>query len=462
MSVHVSLDATTPIITTTPASSSSSPSSSGSGGGDYSSGCGGVTNSDPYEAKSGQDPSLDATIPRRTSLLKTNRPPKLLAVPSGGGPPPSSGTGVRGRVSRSAKPAAGAPLSANPGHRQSRSDAEDVLRDMRSRSVPSSPQNYAEQEKYGSGFLRTQMQQMDARLRDHAESKNNDEDIQWKKGGLIGSGSFGKVFMGMNTLTGELIAIKQVKVDSKDKESQLAQFESEIQLMRQLRHPNIVCLLGTQKQGRKLNIIMEYVPGSSLDALLDKFGALKEKVIKTFTRQILEALDYCHSHNVVHRDIKGKNILVDKCGTLKLADFGSAKQFENAMSNDAPSMNYNYTPLWTAPEVLKGDYNQKIDIWSTGCVMIEMATADKPWAEENFENPFRALYHIGNSEKIPVIPENLSDLGKEFLRLCLCRDPDNRPTAAELLVHPWLNANMDECASPLHSQGIGPSVDFRR
>lgn len=142
-----------------------------------------------------------------------------------------------------------------------------------------------------------------------------------------------------------------------------------------------------------MNILMEYVPGSSLDAILQKFGALDEQVMRTYTRQLLEALNYCHTNRVIHRDIKGKNILVDTHGTLKLADFGSAKQFVEAKA--APSLNYNYTPLWTAPEVLIGDYTFKIDIWSLGCVIIEMATAKQPWDEENFENPFRALYHIG-------------------------------------------------------------------
>jgi serine/threonine protein kinase len=93
----------------------------------------------------------------------------------------------------------------------------------------------------------------------------------------------------------------------------------------------------------------------------------------------------------------------------------------DALSKDAPSVNYNYTPLWTAPEVLVGDYNAKVDIWSLGCVIIEMASAKPPWSEENFENPFRALYHIGNSNSIPKIPDTLSEIAKDLVRLCLQR-----------------------------------------
>ena len=262
--------------------------------------------------------------------------------------------------------------------------------------------------------------------------------IEWKKGDLIGKGSFGKVYMGMNIVTGELIAVKQVRLLTSEELEQATAIQNEIALMENLRHPNIVCFLGTQRSGNKLNILMEFVPGKSLDSILEKFGALGEKVIRLYTRQLLEALAYCHANHVVHRDIKGKNILIDTKGNLKLADFGSAKRFQNVMSKDAPSLSYNYTPLWTAPEVLVGDYNSKVDVWSLGCVIIEMAAAKPPWSEQNFENPFRALYHIGNSDSIPAIPDTLSEEGKAFVRQCLIRDPDLRPTAAEMLKHDWV------------------------
>jgi hypothetical protein len=265
------------------------------------------------------------------------------------------------------------------------------------------------------------------------------EKIVYRKGALIGQGAFGKVFEAMNLSTGELIAVKQVTLDedSPSAAEALSEIENEINLMRKLRHRNIVRLLDTDREGNTLSILMEYVPGKSLDNLLQKYGSLGEPVIRNYTKQILLALAYCHSLNVVHRDIKGKNILVDKTGRLKLADFGSAKHFQN-MDYVAPTSSYNYTPLWTAPEVLVGDYNNKVDVWSLGCVIIEMASARAPWSEQNFENPFRALYHIGNSGSIPKIPDGLSPLGVEFVKLCLQRDPDKRPSALELINHKWL------------------------
>jgi len=231
-----------------------------------------------------------------------------------------------------------------------------------------------------------------------------------------------------------------VRLCNEDDVKQAEAIQSEISLLENLRHPNIVNLLGTQTSGGKLNILMEYVPGKSVDVLLASFGPFHEKVLKTYTQQLSSALAYCHANRVVHRDIKGKNILVDQAGVLKLADFGSAKRFTTDMSREAPSLNYNYTPLWTAPEVLVGDYNAKVDVWSLGCVIIEMATAKPPWSEQNFENPFRALYHIGNSNSIPKLPTNLSEAGMKLLKWTLTRDPDKRPSAAELLEDEWLRA----------------------
>eukprot|EP00462_Mataza_sp_D1_P027553 CAMPEP_0175174876 /NCGR_PEP_ID=MMETSP0087-20121206/32889_1 /TAXON_ID=136419 /ORGANISM="Unknown Unknown, Strain D1" /LENGTH=164 /DNA_ID=CAMNT_0016466421 /DNA_START=1 /DNA_END=496 /DNA_ORIENTATION=- len=154
---------------------------------------------------------------------------------------------------------------------------------------------------------------------------------------------------------------------------------------------------------------MEYVPGKSVDTLLEKFGAFDEQVTRSYTKQLLESLALWFSQ----------------------ANAGHA-------GKDAPSVSYNYTPLWTAPEVLQGDYNSKVDVWSLGCVVVEMASGKPPWSEENFENPFRALYHIGNSNKIPQIPQSMSEEAKDFVQFCLKRDPDERPTAKEMLSHQWM------------------------
>jgi hypothetical protein len=269
-------------------------------------------------------------------------------------------------------------------------------------------------------------------------SSSDDGQLKWRKGELIGKGSFGKVYMGM-LVTGGLIAVKQVELKSAEDTENAKQLSSEIRLMEKLRHPNIVTLLGTERTTTMFNILMEYVPGKSIDFLLDQFGPFHEETMRSYTVQLVSALEYMHRNDIIHRDLKGKNVLVDTNGNLKLADFGSAKQFDNILSKEAPSISYNYTPLWTAPEVLLGHYGRKVDIWSLGCVLIEMTTAQSPWAECNFDNPFRALYHIGNSNSIPRIPDTLSPIAKDFIRQCLVREPDKRPDAKDLMLHPFIS-----------------------
>ena len=108
-------------------------------------------------------------------------------------------------------------------------------------------------------------------------------------------------------------------------------------------------------------------------------------------------------------------------------------------------MNYAYTPLWVAPEVLTGRYNSAVDIWSVGCVVIELAAGKEPWAEMRFESTFAALYFIASHKDcMPVIPESLSAAGHDFIRCCLTRDADRRPTASQLLQHPFVTEEWEE------------------
>lgn len=195
--------------------------------------------------------------------------------------------------------------------------------------------------------------------------------------------------------------------------------------------------------------------GRSLAEHLKVFGPMSEEVMKKFLRQLLDALAYCHSHGIIHRDIKGKNILVGAGGVLKLCDFGSAKlMLDKTHAN--PTMNYGFTPLWLAPEFMTGAYNSKVDIWSLGCVCIEMASGKDPWSEMKFGHPFQALHHIGNSGEIPALPTELSAEGQQFVRLMLTRDPAQRPSAAQLLSHPYpLSASRCAATMPTSERWTG-------
>ncbi|XP_076932452.1 mitogen-activated protein kinase kinase kinase NPK1-like [Bidens hawaiensis] len=271
--------------------------------------------------------------------------------------------------------------------------------------------------------------------------------IRWRKGELIGCGAFGRVYMGMNLDSGELLAVKQVSVvvntASKDKtQAHIRELEEEVKLLKNLSHPNIVRYLGTAREEESLNIFLEFVPGGSISSLLGKFGSFPESVIRMYTKQILLGLEYLHKNGIMHRDIKGANILVDNKGQIKLADFGASKKVvELATMTGAKSMKG--TPYWMAPEViLQTGHSFSADIWSVGCTVIEMATGKPPWSQQYQE--VAALFHIGTTKAHPPIPDHLSSEAKEFLLKCLQKEPDLRPNASELLQHPFVTGEYNE------------------
>lgn len=259
-------------------------------------------------------------------------------------------------------------------------------------------------------------------------------EIKWEKGDLLGKGAFGMVYKGQLVPSGDLVAVKNVSPQDQEQRDMI---EKEIEVMSALRHPNIVTLLGIQRNGEQdLDIIMEYVPGKALDVELQRKLPLDDETMRFWTKQLVSALVYCHGRNVIHRDIKGRNILVNG-NQLKICDFGSAALLGQDVSK--ATEDYNYTPLWTAPEILTGEYDNRVDIWSLGCVLIEMGSGKEPWSEEEFENPFRALFTIGNTDKLPRLPENISAGCRDFTLQCLNRDPGLRPDARTLLKHEWLS-----------------------
>ncbi|XP_016189721.1 mitogen-activated protein kinase kinase kinase 3 [Arachis ipaensis] len=266
--------------------------------------------------------------------------------------------------------------------------------------------------------------------------ENNASNLsKWKKGKLLGRGTFGHVYLGFNSESGQMCAIKEVRVVSDDPTSKecLRQLNQEINLLNQLSHPNIVQYYGSELGEETLSVYLEYVSGGSIHKLLQEYGSFKEPVIQNYTRQIVSGLAYLHARNTVHRDIKGANILVDPNGEIKLADFGMAKLINSAAS----VLSFKGSPYWMAPEVVMNTngYGLPVDIWSLGCTILEMATSKPPW---NQYEGVAAIFKIGNSKDMPEIPEHLSDDAKSFIKLCLNRDPLARPTAQMLLDHPFI------------------------
>ncbi|KAI4383525.1 hypothetical protein MLD38_009354 [Melastoma candidum] len=271
---------------------------------------------------------------------------------------------------------------------------------------------------------------------------------KWKKGRLLGRGTFGHVYLGFNSEGGRMCAIKEVRVAPDDQSFRecLKQLNQEINLLSQLCHPNIVRYHGSELSEETLSVYLEYVSGGSIHKLLQEYGPFSEPVIRNYARQITSGLAYLHARNVVHRDIKGANILVDPTGEIKLADFGMAKHITSSSS----MLSFKGSPYWMAPEVVMNTngYNLAVDVWSLGCTILEMATSKPPWSQ--YEG-VAAIFKIGNSKDMPEIPDQLSSEAKSFIRLCLQRDTNARPTAQQLLDHPFIR---DQSTSKAPNSGI--------
>ena len=269
----------------------------------------------------------------------------------------------------------------------------------------------------------------------------------WIRGKLIGAGTFGKVNLAIDREDGEVFAVKSVQVNGRGvgTEVSLPALENEIELLQSLDSKYVVRCLGSDwtEEGGKLmrNLFLEYMPEGSLADFLKQFagaGALDEHLIRTYTRSIVEGIDYLHREGIVHCDIKGKNLLV-RNGNVKLTDFGSAKRVGTEIESEAMncSAKVNGTPLWMAPEVVRQvEQGLASDIWSLGCTVVEMATGRAPWS--NLSNPFVALYHIGCTDELPEVPASLSAEAHDFLGKCFQRDPRKRWTSSQLLQHPFL------------------------
>ncbi|KAJ0242349.1 Protein kinase domain-containing protein [Hirschfeldia incana] len=195
----------------------------------------------------------------------------------------------------------------------------------------------------------------------------------------------------------------------------------------------IVRYRGTAKNWSNFYIFLELVTQGSLLKLYQR-NQLSNSVVSTYTRQILDGLKYLHGEGFIHRDIKCANVLVDASGAVKLADFGLAKV--SKLNNIKSCWR---DPFWMAPEVINpkrtDGYGSSADIWSLGCTVLEMLTRQFPYS--NLENPFQALYRIGMGE-LSDIPDTLSLDARDFIIKCLKVNPDERPTVAELLTHPFV------------------------
>ncbi|TQB71211.1 hypothetical protein MPDQ_007741 [Monascus purpureus] len=268
------------------------------------------------------------------------------------------------------------------------------------------------------------------------------------RGQLIGKGTYGRVYLGMNADNGEVLAVKQVEInprlvgqDTDRVKEMVAAMDHEIDTMQHLEHPNIVQYLGCERGEFSISIYLEYISGGSIGSCLRKHGKFEESVVKSLTRQTLSGLAYLHDKGILHRDMKADNILLDLDGTCKISDFGISKKSDNIYGNDS-SNSMQGSVFWMAPEVIQSQgqgYSAKVDIWSLGCVVLEMFAGRRPWSKEE---AIGAIFKLGSLNQAPPIPDdvsmNISPEALAFMYDCFTIDTYERPTAETLLTqHPF-------------------------
>ena len=259
----------------------------------------------------------------------------------------------------------------------------------------------------------------------------------YKYGRIIGRGAFGKVNIGLNILTGRIVAIKSFNKKNIINESSKKKILYETNLMRGLFHPSVTKILETFESEKYMLIIMEYISGGNLQNFVKKRRKLCEKTAKILFRQIIQGIKYIHSRGIVHRDIKLENILLDLNNIIKICDFGVGKLIKpNTILKDQCG-----TPVYMAPEIIKGEgyHGFPVDIWSAGVALYIMLSGSLPFNKDKEHNLEYSILNK-NIKEISDISEEANNLLKNILE----KDPNKRYTANQILEHPWMNTNLND------------------
>ena len=288
------------------------------------------------------------------------------------------------------------------------------------------------------------------------QTPNSEELRQYKKGLMLGRGTYGSVYLGLLP-DGSFHAVKTVELGGKSgaiQPKELVSLSREINLLRRLKHKNLCSFKGVfyNEENTSVNMFMEYIGGGSMTTVVKNFKPLPPDVVRQWTKQLLTGLLYLHTQRIIHRDIKGENLLIDTTSDpsreaqVKLVDFGAAKRLTDALAQSRTIIG---TPYWMAPEIvdLSGEgtgYSYKADVWSVGCTVAEMITGRPPWPAKS--NVPLAIMMIAQCEGLPSEMPTEADGATagcvDFMTKCFTRDPNSRPTVEELLEHPWITGAM--------------------
>lgn len=250
---------------------------------------------------------------------------------------------------------------------------------------------------------------------------------------IIGEGGSGSVFLAKKKSTNEFVAIKRIPLKTKTVYDQII---NEIYLTNLSKSPNVVRYYESYNYNSNLWLIVELMKGSLTDLILDLFGKIPEPIISYILREIINGLVCIHDQHRIHRDIKSDNILISLEGDIKLSDFGYSAQLTQDKENRETVVG---TPSWMAPELVTGTkYDVKVDIWSLGIVAIEIAEGEPPNLREV---PMKTLFLIATGAPPSLNDKSLwTDNFNSFVEVCLMKDPNNRPTARQLLIHPFIES----------------------
>ncbi|GAB0094149.1 mitogen-activated protein kinase kinase kinase 4 [Sergentomyia squamirostris] len=272
--------------------------------------------------------------------------------------------------------------------------------------------------------------------------------FRWHRGIKIGQGRFGKVYTAVNNSTGELMAMKEITIQPGENRA-IRRVAEELKIFEGITHKHLVKYYGVEIHREELLIFMELCSEGTLESLVEMSGGLYESLTRRFTAQLLSAVGELHKHGIVHRDVKTANIfLTNGSNCLKLGDFGSAAKLQTHVTVPGELQGYVGTQAYMAPEVFTKNntegHGRAADIWSVGCVVVEMASGKRPWSQ--FDSNFQIMFKVGMGES-PEIPETLSQEGHDFLKHCLQHDPKSRHMANELLLHNFCKVGLeDDCS----------------